>query len=90
MRLLSIALICSSLATLDAFAPQVSSSSRFSTAVHYRDEHVDTAVAQPLPAEKPKTVVVQIKKKPTIYPLSSLQELYDFLEEDDDRLTAIK
>jgi len=28
-------------------------------------------------------------KKPTIYPITSLQELYDFLQEDD-RLTAIK
>lgn len=62
--------------------------SKSSTALYYVDEReLDTSVT-----EVRTTITTNPShdlKKPTIYPISSLQELHDFLEEDD-RLTAIK
>jgi hypothetical protein len=58
-----------------------------SSRIFYKDDNADTLVTAKAQVVEPRTLV--IKKKPTIYPLSSLQELYDFLLEDD-RLTAVK
>ena len=61
-----------------------------SSALYYVDDHTDTAVTErPATTTTAPTTAPIVHKKPTIYPISSLQELYDFLQEDD-RLTAIK
>lgn len=84
---------------LDAFVHQKPVSVIPLTSLFYRNEEAGIAVVPtdavvpttPFPAEiqRPK-VAIQLKKKPTIYPISSLDELHEFLQEDDDRLTAIK
>jgi hypothetical protein len=58
-----------------------------SSRIFYKDDDSDSLATAKTQVVEPRTLV--IKKKPTIYPLSSLQELYDFLLEDD-RLTAVK
>jgi len=97
MRILGLACF---LGSLDAFVLRSPAAPISSTALFYQNEQADIAVVQTdtavvqttqLPAEKRRRrIVIQIKKKPTIYPICSLDELYEFLQEDDDRLTAIK
>ena len=84
-------LLAFSLSGMDAFVPRTKTSTASSTALSYQNDKTDIGVAESpaLPTEK-RVVVVQRPRKPTIYSLSSLDELYEFLQEDDDRLTAIK
>lgn len=57
-----------------------------SSALYYvDDDHPSAATTEVAPQE---TRI--LTKKATIYPIYTLQELYDFLQEDEDRLTAIK
>lgn len=96
--IIRIFVLASFFGSLDAFVLQRSASVISSTSLFYQNEEAgiavvptDTVATTPLPAEtqRPK-IAVQLKKKPTIYPVSSLDELHEFLQEDDDRLTAIK
>ena len=74
----------------------ISSAPGSSSALYYvDDEHPAATTTEVAPKETniittttaPNTTN---NKKATIYPIHTLQELYDFLQEDDDRLTAIK
>jgi hypothetical protein len=85
-------LLAAFLTGADGFFVQTSSSRAASTGLFYRNDETEVGVAEtaPLPAKERKTIVVTQPKKPTIYSISNLDELYEFLQEDDDRLTAIK
>lgn len=79
------------LATTHAFALRPVTAKQTSTLFYQNDQTAAVGIGHTaLPTEKRKTLVITRPKKPTIYSISSLDELYEFLQEDDDRLTAIK
>ncbi|CAB9523239.1 expressed unknown protein [Seminavis robusta] len=91
MNLLLLLLLALVLTSTNGFTNTVVSTETASlsrTRIFYQNE--DSAVQQHV-VTAPATVVSPSApiKKPTIYPLSTLQELYDFLNEDQ-RLTAVK